>query len=100
MLPISSFWSRISPNMSLSFPVMPLKLRARLRNSPPQRVETVTSKSPAATLDDASMTSRSGPVTDRVKKMARRRARSVTNPTIFNRSPRRDAMRASKSFMK
>ena len=49
MLPISSFWSRISPNMSLSFPVMALKLRAKPRNSPLRRIETVTSKSPAET---------------------------------------------------
>ena len=54
---------------------MALKLRARCRNSPLRRIETATSKSPAETLDDASMTSRNGPVTDRVRKKARTRAK-------------------------
>ena len=68
MLRISSFWTRISPNISLSRPVMALKPRARSRNSPLRRVETAMSKSPPATRFEASMTSRRGPVTDRVRK--------------------------------
>jgi len=46
------------------------------------------------------MISRSGPVTVRVRKKARTRATSVTVPMILRRSPRSEAMRASKSFMK
>ena len=96
---ISSFFVRVSSNRACSFPVMALKLWANRLNSPLRRVETVTPKSPAATRADASMTSRTGPETDRARTKAMARATRIMTPTALRSSPRKTARSASMSFM-